>query len=272
MNDTVKASTGRRYSFWEALGFSFFSKDLYSDVGKNWKGTAYGWLFLMVLLMSILPAVNFQMFVSANLPDLMKKIPDFQVVNGEFSSSIKQPFIYKWDKGELIVDTTGKYDSLDKVPKAEEMESVFLVNKDKLISHRIRLGQAEDKTSKMPKFDSFIVNQENLARWAGIVIHWSGAACFVLFTVFLSIVEAVVMLFYGLFGVLISEMRNKGLDFLVTLRLSVISHLPAFILGTCYLSFLKYSGLYILGSIFLSLIYLFFAVSSQDSPKPPPLK
>ena len=77
MNDTVKASTGRRYSFWEALGFSFFSKDLYSDVGKNWKGTAYGWLFLMVLLMSILPAVNFQMFVSANLPDSHEKNTGF---------------------------------------------------------------------------------------------------------------------------------------------------------------------------------------------------
>lgn len=270
MMKTEEKSTSRKFSIWKALVFSFFSKGLYADVGKNWKGTGYGLLFLIVVIVSIPRAVAFQNLIVGNLPGFMKSVPDFQIVKGEFSSPLPQPYIYKWDKGELIIDTTGKYTSLAQVPKGEEMESLFIVTKTQIISHRNRLGVPEDETKPMLKLDSFVANQENLSRWTNAIVEWAWVVFYPVILLLFFVMEAVVLLLYALTGLLLSEISHKGLDFLAVLRLAVISHIPALVAGTILSIWGMHSGWFTLGLILLSLAYLFFAVNAQEKAAPVP--
>jgi hypothetical protein len=145
----------------------------------------------------------------------------------------------------------------------------MIVNKTQILSHRIRLGQPVNETQPMPKLDSLVVNQENLSRWINDVVQWAWVVFYPVIVVFFFVMEAVVLLFYALAGLLLSEISHKGLDFLVTLRLSAISHIPALLAGTILSVLGLHSGWFSLVLIVLSLAYLFFAVSAQDRAKTP---
>ena len=43
----------KRYSIFHPLVLSFFSKSLYRDVGKNWRGTGLLYLLLIIALLWI---------------------------------------------------------------------------------------------------------------------------------------------------------------------------------------------------------------------------
>ena len=257
----------RKYSFWQALGLSFFSKDLYDDVGRNWKGTAYGTLFLTMILISVPRAANYQREVSADLPGFVKQIPDFQIEKGVFSSSVTQPYQYQVQNSEIVIDTTGKINSLDQVPNIAKLDNVILVNKTKHMDRRKRLGISMDRTYDFSRYPSFFVNQEKLTHWSDVIIRWTGVIFFLFIALFGFLFEAVVVLIYGLIGTAVSEMLDKSLDFKVALRLAVVSHIPA-LLATTLLIFFGIRGAWvlILGFLF-TLPYLYFAVSSQKIKK-----
>jgi hypothetical protein len=263
--ENTENSMERKYSFWQALGLSFFSKALYDDVGRHWKGTGYKTLFLLIVLIAIPRAVNVQLSVMAHLPGFVKSIPDFQIDKGVFSCSVSQPYEYKFQNSEIVIDTTGKINSLDQVPDVGNLDNVILVNKTKKIERRKRFGISTDQTNDFSRYPSFAVNQEKLGRWSGWVIRLSGIVCFLITVSFGFLMEAAIFLVYGLIGVLFSEMLDKSLDFIVALRLVVVSHIPVMWVTT-FLIFFGVTGVwdFIVG-FFLAIPYLYFAVNSQES-------
>src|ERR1700734_1902704 len=118
----TKKTDKRKYSIWSAFVFSFFSKDLYQDVGKKWKGTGFGYLVLIVALIWIPRAAWWQCQICDGLPGFVQQIPQFKIEKGVFSSSVKQPYFLLTDNSGLIVDTTGKINSLAQVPGIEKMQ------------------------------------------------------------------------------------------------------------------------------------------------------
>ena len=255
----------QKYYFWNTLAFCFFSRDLYEDVGTRWKGTGYGFLFLILAILSIPSVVGLQWGISTALPEFAKKIPDFKIEKGIFFSSVQQPYSLVGEKGGVFIDTTGKINSPDQVPGHENLEYLILVTRTKLTTYRSRLGVVEEKTADLSKFPSFSVDQEKLQSWTRSIIRWSGAVCYPFLLVFWFCFEVIVLLFYALLGMLFSLVTAKGLDYVVVLRLSVISHVPVLILS----ALLGLGNLHLPGQWFcffaLSAGYLYFAVSSQKA-------
>ena len=58
--ESLDIRSPRRYGFWQAVGFSFYSRELYRDVKDNWKGTGLGFLFFIWAVVGIPRAVQFQ--------------------------------------------------------------------------------------------------------------------------------------------------------------------------------------------------------------------
>lgn len=107
------------YRYWQALYLSFFSRRLYVDVGKRWKG--YGMLYLLLLMFVItLPfalrvTLDFNQFFDDQILEPMRKLPKFYVQNGKVSLDKPMPYLIKNNKGQVvsIIDTTGAITRID---------------------------------------------------------------------------------------------------------------------------------------------------------------
>lgn len=123
------------YRYWEALYLSFFSRQLYLDVGKRWKGLGLLYLFLVVAIFS-LPlswriASNFEETFHEDIISPLERIPTLYIQNGILSCDKPMPYFIKNKLGQvvLIIDTSGKINNFSK----EYPYLDVLINKDKMV-------------------------------------------------------------------------------------------------------------------------------------------
>ncbi|MDR3502613.1 MAG: DUF1189 family protein [Legionella sp.] len=101
------------YGYWSALYRSFYSRRLYVDVGKRWKGFGVLYLLLVVAILSV--PFFFRMSISLDesfkeqIVNPLLKIPVFYIQNGNVLFDKPMPYFVKNDKGQtvVIIDTTG---------------------------------------------------------------------------------------------------------------------------------------------------------------------
>lgn len=101
------------YSYWQALYMSFYSRFLYVDVGKRWKGMGLLYLLLVVAVTSIPFALkmsaDFNKSFNEQLIQPLLQVPTIYIQDGEVKFDEPMPYIIKNDKGQdvIIIDTTG---------------------------------------------------------------------------------------------------------------------------------------------------------------------
>ncbi|MFJ1267419.1 DUF1189 family protein [Legionella lytica] len=101
------------YNYWSALYRSFYSRRLYVDVGKRWKGFGVLYLLLVIAILSV--PFFFRMSISLDesfkeqIVNPLLKIPVFYIQNGDVLFDKPMPYYVKNDKGQtvVIIDTTG---------------------------------------------------------------------------------------------------------------------------------------------------------------------
>ena len=123
------------YSYFQALYMSFYSSNLYLDVGRRWRGFGFGYLLLLCAVVSIPWAVEtcFQYRADFNqhIVPSIKKMPVILYEKGKLKIDKKMPYIIHSDvSGEpvIIIDNTGKYRSLEHTP------AKVLLSSDKIIT------------------------------------------------------------------------------------------------------------------------------------------
>jgi hypothetical protein len=258
----------KKFSFWKAWVHCFFSKELYADVGANWKGTGYGVLLLMILILSVLRGAESQWKISKVFPPFAAKIPPFKLEKGVFSAEAPQPYRLDFPGGAIVFDTTGRTRGLADVPDSGDLKSLLLVTRTQVFLRRQRLGQTLDKSHDLSKYPSFAFDRERLDRWTANIVRWSGLFVFFWGAFIWFLVNAATLPLYALLGVWFADLRKGSLDFPVALRLAAVSHFPAMIVFTA-LPFLGYRpSWYFLWPFLVSAGYLFFAVRSQEKLTP----
>lgn len=101
------------YGYWSALFMSFYSKRLYIDVGKRWKGTGLLYLLLAIAVFAIPYALKMSLAYGKDFNeqfiDPISQIPTVYIQNGEAHFDKPMPYQIKNDKGQtvIIIDTTG---------------------------------------------------------------------------------------------------------------------------------------------------------------------
>ena len=102
------------YRYWEALYMSFYSRHLYVDVGKRWRGLGLLYLLLAIAILSIpfsvRMSINLNRSFNEQIIEPLLLLPTIYVQNGKASLDKPMPYLVKNKKGQvvLIVDTTGK--------------------------------------------------------------------------------------------------------------------------------------------------------------------
>ena len=89
----------KRYSIFHPLVLSFFSKSLYRDVAKHWRGTGLLYLFIILALIWIPSIIKGQLATSAwvdgDSKEITKQIPAITISKGQVSTDVTTPYFIK---------------------------------------------------------------------------------------------------------------------------------------------------------------------------------
>ena len=252
----------RRYSIFHPLVLSFFSKSLYQDVAKNWRGTGLLYLLLILALLWIPTIIkghlDFARFADNDAKAITQQIPAITITKGHASTNVPLPYSIKNPK---TGETLALIDTRDN-SEAGNTSVPLVLTETKLVTNLSSVGD-------------FSLDQARVEGWLGMARHWFFPAFYPLGVLFSFIFRAIQVLIYALVGLLFAQMLNANLDYKTLMRLAAISITPVLVLNLLF-EFLpvRIPGWWLLG-IVIELGYLFFAVKVNSEPdalqyQPPP--
>jgi uncharacterized protein DUF1189 len=253
----------KRYSIFHAFVLSFFSKSLYQDVGRYWRGTGLLYLLIVLALVWIPTTIKMHLginrFVNNDTPRITQQIPKITITNGKVSTDVATPYFIKDpDDGTplAIIDTTGKYETLDNSPAR------LLVTRSKVIARSDRDTRIYDLSG----VESFYVDRERVEGWLATSKTWFSVVAFPILLISSFALRAIQVLIYALIGMLFARMLNANLDYKTLMRLAAVALTPVLVLNLL-IEFVPFSiPLWWLIGTCIGLGYLFFAVKSNTEP------
>lgn len=135
IKNKLKPLNAPLFGYWSALWMSFYSKRLYIDIGKRWRGYGIRYLALLMVLwcipFSLKLTFDFNEMFLEQLTRPLSAIPTIYIQNGVATFDGPMPYLIKNKKNEvvLIIDTTGIITdfSSTKYPQLS-----VLINRDKI--------------------------------------------------------------------------------------------------------------------------------------------
>jgi len=250
-----------RYNIFHPWILSFFSMDLYRDVARNWRGTAFFYLFVLLVTCSLLTTYifnySFGLVLEHAVQSMVSDMPTISITDGDVSIDQPVPYYVKDpEEGDVIaiIDTSGKITSLD------ETKAIVLLTKNKLF---MRNDHDEVRIITLPKNLNMSLSEEKIVP---IMDKLKFFMPFILFPIIVLIAygyRIVQAFLYGFLGFIFSRILRVPLDYLSLVRLSVIAVTPAIIIATL-LRFLGIGFAYEAWFYFLiSMMYLILGINAN---------
>ena len=248
----------RRYSIFHVPALSFFSKELYIDVGQNWKGVNFLYLLLLLAVCLIPRTINLHRgisnFVNNEAPAIVNQVPEITITDGQVSIKETQPYYIKdpdSDEPLAIIDTTGQIESL------EDTDAFFLLTGNKVI---IKESKFENRTYDLSNVKAFAVDSERITGWLHIGRKFLAVVIYPFALLGSYVYRIVQVLIYAAIGLLFASFCKTTLSYAALIRLAVVAVTPCIIVGTI----LGLTDTSIPPFLYLvaALVYLFFAVKS----------
>jgi hypothetical protein len=253
----------KRYSIFHIPVMSFFSKDLYADMGLRWKGTCFGYLLLLLAICWI-PAmfrVNaaFSNFVANEAPKIIDQIPAISIIDGRASIGEPQPYyINDPESGKplVIIDTTGTITSLDGT------EAIGLVTRT---NAQFRKSSVETRTFDFAGINKFMLDQKKISGWLAIGQKALLPILYPICVIGSYVSRIIQVLIYASIGLLFASWCKSKMPYLSLIRIAVAA-LTVFIIIRTILGILEITlpaaGMwYFLGAM----AYMFFGVRAAAS-------
>ena len=253
----------KKYSIIHIPVLSFFSRELYRDVGLNWKGVNFLYLLLLLAICWI-PTMNeinvgFSDFVDDEAPAVVEQVPEITITDGEVSISEPEPYYIKDpDDGDVVViiDTTGQIESL------KETDAVGLLTVNKLI---IKKSEFETQTYDLSQVEAFSVDSERITGWLDVGKKYLVVVIYPFALAGSYSFRIIQALIYAAVGLLFASWCKVMLPYSSLLRLAVAAMTPCLlaktILGIAEIDLPAYATLIF---VVITLAYLFFAVKANS--------
>ena len=253
----------RKYTIFHALILApIFSRSLYADVGRRWKGIGLGYMMLLLLIawlpLAIEAHVKFGAFVRDDLPAGLKSVPAVTIRAGRMSTPVKQPYIIRDDRGKALVvlDTTGQ------VTDPEQVEAQLLVTQTQFIQD----NHGSKQIRELRDFPDMVIDATKLQDWAGTLATWMGPLVLVSTWAFTVCTRLVGMLIFAAIGMGLASAMHVRLDFAALLRLTATAMTGVILLDTVlwFVPSLLTSGcIYSMFCWAVTLGYLAFAIRAN---------
>jgi hypothetical protein len=257
----------KQYGIFHPLLLSFYSKPLYRDVAKNWKGV--GFLYLLLLLaLTWIPVMmqfhyNLSNMVTREAPKIVNQIPKITITTGEVSVDVPVPYyIIEPQSGEQIVaiDTSGQITSID------QTTAIALLTKKNFIMRQQRRG--ETRTFDLSAIQYLTLDRDSVMSWVQAFNKWFALFAYPFAVAGSFAYRAIQVLLYALAGMLFANSLKVTLDYAALVRLSVISITPVILLNTLRKLLGVHVPLIWLISFVIAMVYLFMAVKANSGTEP----
>ncbi len=248
----------KKYRMVQLPVMAFFSRRLYRDIGRNWNGANFTYLFLLLAVCCVPFALNKRnaliQSLAANEASLINQIPDIHITDGEAHVKARMPYYIKNRDGEpiAIIDTTGSMNYI------EHPSVQLMLTESKLI---IRGGRHLFNTFDLSAVEDFSMDKHIANDWLSWIKNTTGPLSYAIFLMLSYIFAVTAMLFAAVVGLILSSLlHHSTLGFQSTMRLAVTASTPA-ILGLTVSTLL---GLPIPPAVFplVALIYLLLGIRS----------
>jgi len=257
----------KQYGVFHPLFLSFFSKALYRDIAKNWKGVAFSYLLLLLALTWVPVMMQFHFNLSEGIsreaPQIVNQIPKITITKGELSIDAPVPYyIIDTQSGEQIaaIDTSGQTTSID------QTRAFMLLTKKNLIMRQRH--RAETRTYDLSDIKSFTLDRDSVMSWVQAFKKWFALAAYPFAVAGSFVYRVVQVLIYALIGMLFASILKTTLDYDALVRLSVISITPVVALNTLRRLLDVHVPMTWLISFVIAMIYLFIAVKANADAEP----
>ena len=227
----------QKYKIYHPFILSFFSRSFYHDVGRNWKGTGFLYLFLLLALCWPVTMhkvhISFSDFVKNDAPAIINQFPEITILHGEVSVDAPQPHVIvdpENGKPFMIIDTTGKITSLDNTGAG------ILLTRTNLI---VEKNTRETRIISLADIDNFFIDRDKIYSWVNLVNRWLAIVLYPFALIGSYVYRIMQVLIYAAIGLVFVNVTKSDLDYPVLIRLSVISipfsWLLFFMIAMCYL-------------------------------------
>jgi len=222
---------------------SFFSKELYQDVGLYWKGVNFGYL-LLLLAVCWIPAIIKIRTVYSGFTD------------GQVSITESQPYYISNPENDdvlAIIDTTGTIISL------EDSDAFCLLTKNSLIT---RKNKFETQTYDLSQVEYFVLDGDRIMSW----LQTSKKFLVIAIYPFALLGSYIYRIVYAAIGLLFASFCKVVLSYNTLLRLATVAVTPCIIAGTVF----DLAGVSLPAPLYLlaALGYLFFGVKAVSQIPP----
>ncbi len=252
----------KRFSIIHIPLLSFFSKELYRDVGLNWKGIGFAYLLLLLAVCSVPRMFKIQaelsQFIDEEVLPIIEQVPKITITDGQVYVDVPQPYyIRDPDSNDVlaIIDTTGETESL------VDTDAFALLTKTKLIH---RQSDVEYRIHDLSDVRQFVLDKGPIMNWLNIVNKVKVLVpvlypFVVLLTFLFRIFQALV---YGVIGLLFASWCRVKLSYSSLLRIAVVAVTPCIIVKTIF----KVASVHIfmagLWFFLMAMVYLLFGVKA----------
>lgn len=252
----------KKFSIIHIPVFSFFSKELYRDVGLYWKGVNFSYLLLLLAICWI-PMVSkvhiaFSNFVDNEAPAVVEQVPEITITDGEVSIKEPQPYYIKYpENGDIlaIIDTTGTIKSL------EDPNTICLLTKTNIMW---RQSKVETRTIDLSGVKNFVLDSERIMGWLHTAEKFLAIAIYPFALLGSYLYRILQALIYAAIGLLFASWCKVTLSYTALLRLAVVAVTPCVIINTI----LGLAGIHLpyIGLLYLlvALAYLLFGVKASS--------
>lgn len=248
----------KRFSIIHLPLFSFFSEELYQDVGLNWKGVGFGYLFLLLAICTAPKMFTIHKglsdFIDEQSPKFVNQVPKITIEKGEVYIEEQQPYyITAPDSNKVfaVIDTTGQIQSLD------NSDAFILLTKNKLLS---RQSETEVRTYDLTKVKHFILEQSTLTKWLAITKKVLVPALYPFVLAGSFTFRIIQSLIYAAIGLIFANWCKTKLSYPALIRLAVTAVTPVIIVRTIFECASINIPMANLWFFLAAMIYLFYGV------------
>ncbi len=244
---------------WQAVYHSFFSRHLYQEVGRQWKGTGLGYLFLLLCVttipMTVQVATLLDTMRNTYIQHVIERLPDLRIEQGLLQTEAAQPFVINLPDDEepfLVIDTRQSQAS------AAEFVAPVVLQADRMIID----NQGEVRSYPFENIEHFQLDKAELYAWSDKLIAIVKPLAYLPLLGGEFIYRALQAVIYAVGGLVFAAWLKVRLPYGVLLRVTCVALTPGIVLGTL-LAWLGISfGLLGMVLFLLSQGYLFFAIQS----------
>ncbi len=257
----------KKFSIIHIPVLSFFSKDLYREVGLQWKGICFGYLFLFLAVcwipMIVWINLRFAGFVKNVAPPVVDQVPEITITDGQASIKEPQPYYIRVpDTNQIIgvIDTTGSINS------PSDANALILLTKTSLIMQKSRL---ETRSYDLSLMENRTVTGDDIMKLLHIfkkILLIASYPVALLGSYAFRIIQALI---YAAIGLLFASTCKVTLSYGALLRLAVAAMTPCMIIQTVFgLAGVNLPCTVLLLYFLITLAYLYYGVHACSQMPP----